>query len=63
MNAQIDIKTPSGQSLEGFPRKFSRTPIEGDKWSTSQGNLTSIMYEAIGSWTLHKGDKITIEIL
>jgi type II secretory pathway component GspD/PulD (secretin) len=63
MNANIDIKTPAGQSLEGFP--IVNTNIEGDRLSNI---VSEIEYMQVGincniNPQLHKGDKITIEIL
>lgn len=60
MKATIDIKTPSGQSLEWFPRTIAYV---------SNSQLYAILEIAFndeldreGSCTLHKGDTITIRI-
>lgn len=59
MNARINIITPSGQSLEGFP-------IDGDV--KAQFNIDYFHNEVWSNrakrWVkLHKGDVVTIEIL
>lgn len=58
MNAKIDIKTPAGQSLEGFPQEFEfESSIEDCLFASTMDTS----YNALKS-ILHKGDKITIEI-
>lgn len=58
MNARIDIQTPAGQSLEGFPMT-----VEREVSMTLRGVIYVINTSPILSHELHKGDKITIEIL
>lgn len=59
MKTRIDIKTPAGKSLEGFPKE-----IEGDK---DENHLWSIFHHLYYGETLNpaltKGDIITIEVL
>lgn len=60
MNATIDIKTLAGQSLKGFPYE---TP-EINCFDLFRGHF--VLYTSKGKvlkTKLHKGDKITIEIL
>lgn len=61
MNATIDIKTPSGQSLEGFP--VSSFPDVETLEDIVNDLKTTLSVKIISNPTLHKGDKITIEIL
>lgn len=65
MNARINIKTPAGKSLEGFPQTH-KIPLH----SKSFDGAIAYVYENMLSDTtslpspdLHKGDIITIEIL
>lgn len=60
MNARINITTPAGKSLEGFP-----VTIEVDSNSTRVQGLISELYygDAMDNIVLNKGDIITIEIL
>lgn len=67
MNARIDIKTPAGKSLEGFPQNIG--------WSDKlYGNSVSDIADFISDYAgngkdsipspeLNKGDIITIEVL
>lgn len=61
MDAIIDIKTPSGQSLEGFP--VSSFPGMETLEDIVNDLKTMLSVEIISNPNLHKGDKITIEIL
>lgn len=61
MNATIDIKTPAGQSLEGFP--VSPFPDMETLEDVVNDLKTMLSVKIISNPTLHKGDKITIEIL
>lgn len=62
MQAKIDITTPTGKSLEGFPFVHDATQTD-----IGLENKHTTFYTYLGNtfrkWTLHKGDKITIEIL
>lgn len=61
MNATIDIKTPAGKSLEGFPQTESVVQIELD---IRNSNIACIwINDKFKKLELHKGDIITIEIL
>lgn len=63
MKALIDIKTPAGKSLEGFP--FKHDPTNTDI-GNRDGRPVFYAYKSnntYSAWTLHSGDKITIEIL
>lgn len=64
MNAKIDIKTPAGKSLEGFPVDLDYTQMYPEDslslfaiiaLNKTLGNIKNIQ--------VHKGDTITIEIL
>lgn len=63
MNARIDIRTPAGKSLEGFPQEVLLKPesytenIYGIMCNVKDYLDMDYMHE------LHKGDTITIEIL
>lgn len=62
MNARIDIKTPAGKSLEGFPKEITSEPMELFCIAgTTFGHGSSD--KGTSQVTLHKGDTITIEIL
>lgn len=58
MRAQIDIKTPSGKSLEGFPKQIELEGNEIYQVSYQFDNLCDTL-----NLTLTPSDKITIEIL
>lgn len=60
MKATIDIKTPAGQSLEGFPVILA----EPDCPRPSIDAVISMVYYDLdnGNHELHKGDTITIRI-
>lgn len=65
MNAKIDIKTPAGKSLEGFPLEA----FEGNKYDieVAISNSQFFLKDQAGVLDIHpkltKGDTITIEIL
>lgn len=61
MTARIDIKTPAGKSLEGFPQQFvsKATKIRGILDQT----FIYLLDGAKLNPELTKGDTITIEIL
>lgn len=59
MNARIDIKTSAGKSLEGFPKEVCKDADETKLW----GLFHHLYYGEMNNPELHKGDKITIEIL
>lgn len=62
MNARINITTPAGKSLEGFPIHIvckdnaHVSEVLSDYW-------TIIEQHNLSDPNLHKGDTITIEIL
>lgn len=59
MNAKINIKTPAGKSLEGFPFEGDVKPIFNIDYIRNK-----VWSENSRSWVqLHKGDTIMIEIL
>lgn len=65
MNAIIDIKTPAGQFLEGFPRTVSNT-----EYAENYQGLIASLDDEVGysdnmppNPDLHKGDTITIKIV
>lgn len=63
MTAKIDIKTPAGKSLEGFPRNFSIGEIgeyPQDLWGILR---TTTVNTANMEIKPSKGDIITIEVL
>lgn len=61
MNARIDIKTPSGNSLEGFP--LTMNPVQFEIGDTDVYVYPIEEPNTYRKWTLHKGDIITIEVL
>lgn len=62
MNAKIDIKTPAGQSLEGFPQEIEN--FKGSSYVASMLDITDISLATLKfNPSIHKGDTITIEIL
>lgn len=63
MNATIDIKTPAGQSLEGFPLNFEPQFMSFDLSINGDFGMTSIYFEGTNIIKLHPGDTITITIL
>lgn len=61
MTAKIDIKTPAGKSLEGFPKNQSIVQIELD---IRNSNVACIwVNDMFKKLQLNKGDTITIEVL
>lgn len=58
MNAIIDIQTPAGKSLEGFPTNLTNLPDETDDLFV--GNE---LYFQTVNVKLHPGDTITIKIV
>lgn len=66
MNAKIDIKTPAGKSLEGFPIEKEVPRIEMGEEGTFDISETEGIGKMIVDYCmvkLHPGDTITIEIL
>lgn len=64
MNAKIDIKTPAGKSLEGFPQEMQLENMAN--YHTLQAVISYIdnrLGVSIANRMLNKGDIITIEIL
>ena len=60
MKANIDIKTPAGKSLEGFPTEFW---FEDTLCSLNSAMSDTGIDGNIKNPTLHKGDTITIKVL
>lgn len=67
MNAKIDIKTPAGKSLEGFPFMVQSNKLTDIICGIMDNG--QFFWDCVGigqpdlNPTLHKGDTITIEIL
>lgn len=59
MKAKIDIQTPAGKSLEGFPQEY--TTELSDFWAALDEPMWKLDPKL--NIQLHPGDKITIEIL
>jgi len=62
VQAIIDIKTPAGQSLEGFPLEVEHG-VYCDILATGQFiacNINGIQFKEV---TIHPGDTITIKIV
>lgn len=61
MKAKINIKTPAGKSLEGFPFNFDQDETAFDFYD----NIITVNHVAGDRihHKLHKGDTITIEVL
>lgn len=62
MTAKIDIKTPAGMSLEGFPLEFE-VKNQGDLPDIVDSLIDEGIALRIGEPILHSGDIITIEVL
>lgn len=62
MLAIIDIKTPAGKSLEGFPKALTKEMA--DMFHLNQSTMLNIStLKNDNVIQLHPGDKITIEIV
>lgn len=60
MNVKINIKTPAGKSLEGFPMTYEIPAIQ----ATLDGVLNyTLMTSFMKNPVVNKGDTIIIEIL
>lgn len=61
MTAKIDIKTPSGIKVEGFPKEFSGDYYSPTVWGMLR--MASLQTNEKSNPFLTPGDTITIEIL